>query len=170
MAMWELHDGEVQVGPHDDDRVLRMIVAGLPEATLVRAVGSEEWKSLRTHAPFALALSKRAGGFAPPVATPVVQVAAAAPQSPPVQAKKVKKSEFIGAGCVVQGLGFAAPVLGFVTMGPVGAALGLVALLVLFILGSQMASFWACGACGSKLASPEASVCSACRAELTSGS
>ncbi len=166
MAMWELHDGEVQVGPHDDDRVVRMIVAGLPEATLLRVAGSEEWKSLRTHAPFALALSKRAGGFAP-VAAPVVAVA---PQPQPVQAKKVKKSEFIGAGCVVQGLGFAAPVLGFVTMGPVGAVLGLGALLVLFIVGSQMASFWACGACGSKLASPEATVCSACRAELTSGS
>jgi hypothetical protein len=163
MPMWELHDGEVEVGPHDDAHVVRMIVAGLPEATLLRAVGTEEWKSLRTHAPFALALTKRAAGYVAP--QPVVPTAA-----PAAQAAKVKKSEFIGAGCVVQGLGFAAPVLGFFTMGPVGVVLGLVAFLALFILGSRMASFYACGACGSRLASPEATACSACRAELVTTS
>jgi hypothetical protein len=37
-----------------------MIAAGLPAETMIRAAGTEEWKSLRSHAPFAMALERRA--------------------------------------------------------------------------------------------------------------
>jgi hypothetical protein len=57
---WELHDGAAQVGPLAEDHVVRMILAGIPESTLVRPAGSEKWKSLRAHAPFAMALETRA--------------------------------------------------------------------------------------------------------------
>lgn len=57
---WELHDGAAQVGPLTEDHVLRMIAAGIPATTLVRPAGSEKWKSLRAHAPFAMALDRAA--------------------------------------------------------------------------------------------------------------
>jgi hypothetical protein len=61
---WELHDGAAQVGPLAEDHVLRMIAAGIPESTLIRPAGSEKWKSLRAHAPFAMALERRASTLA----------------------------------------------------------------------------------------------------------
>ena len=168
MQSWELHDGKVQIGPLEEDHVVRMIEAGLPVETLVRPVGQDAWKALRTHAPFAMALERLTGPAGPAAAPASAHVVVVqAPPPPAVTAKRIKKSEFIGAGCVVQGLGFGAPVLGFLVMGPIGSALGLVALLVLFLIGSRMASFFACGACGSKLGAPEATRCQACRAELT---
>jgi|HubBroStandDraft_6_1064221.scaffolds.fasta_scaffold505855_1 hypothetical protein len=60
MPDWELHDGKEQIGPLDEDHVLRMIAGGLPETTVVRPVGSQKWKSLRAHAPFAIALERAA--------------------------------------------------------------------------------------------------------------
>jgi hypothetical protein len=62
MGNWFLNDGANEVGPNEEDHVLRMIAAGLPESTLIRAEGSEAWKGLRSHAPFAMALERRAGG------------------------------------------------------------------------------------------------------------
>jgi hypothetical protein len=56
MRNWEVHDGEREVGPVDEQRVLRMIADGLPATAMVRAVGKDEWRRIRTHAPFAAAL------------------------------------------------------------------------------------------------------------------
>lgn len=56
MTNWELHDGTAQIGPLDENHVVRMINAGLPVNTMVRQVGTEEWRTLRSHAPFAIAL------------------------------------------------------------------------------------------------------------------
>jgi hypothetical protein len=60
MATWELHDGNQQVGPLEEDHVVRMIAAGLPETTLIRPVGFQKWKNLRAHAAFAMALERAA--------------------------------------------------------------------------------------------------------------
>jgi ribosomal protein L40E len=163
--MWELHDGTEQVGPLDEEHVLRMIRDGLPPNTLVRPVGKDAWKGLRAHAPFAMAIETRdAGGDAS--ASPSFSAPALAPAvAPPLQARKKPKSDFIGAGCVVQGFGLLAPVAGFFLGGPIGAMVGLVGLLVLFIIGARMAQYFICGGCGNRLAD-EAKVCPTCRAEL----
>jgi len=58
MPAWELHDGSEQAGPFEEDHVVRMILHGIPPGTLARRVGTEDWKGLRTHAPFAMALEK----------------------------------------------------------------------------------------------------------------
>ena len=57
MVRWEMHDGCDQVGPLEEDHVLRMIASGIPEETVIRAEGEEEWRGLRSHAPFAIALA-----------------------------------------------------------------------------------------------------------------
>lgn len=55
---WEIHDGQQQVGPLDEEHVLRMIAAGLAEGSLVRPSGTAQWVALRSHAPFAMALER----------------------------------------------------------------------------------------------------------------
>jgi hypothetical protein len=75
---WELNDGKEHVGPLDEEHVLRMIGEGLPEGTLVRPEGKGQWKNLRVHAPFALALEQRAASQQPPA-----PLGYAAPQHPP---------------------------------------------------------------------------------------
>ncbi len=85
---WELHDGAAQVGPLAEDHVLRMIAAGIPETTLIRPAGSEKWKSLRAHAPFAMALETRA--HAPTPAAPAAPPSApsTAQPDPPKRARR----------------------------------------------------------------------------------
>lgn len=39
MSTWELHDGKEQVGPCDEDHVVRMIQHGIPANTLIRRAG-----------------------------------------------------------------------------------------------------------------------------------
>lgn len=61
MAAWELHDGTEQIGPLDEEHVLRMIGDGLSAKTMIRPVGKETWKGLRSYAPFAMAVEAREG-------------------------------------------------------------------------------------------------------------
>lgn len=158
MATWELFDGEKTVGPCPEEDVLEAIRrGGLNPAIMVREAGSGgEWRPIRTHAPFAMLLERRsAGGITP-----------AAPSTPPPQiAQRVRKSEFFGTGCVIQGLGFIAPFVGAVA-GPVGFVLGLLVLLALLLVGRQLAIFWTCGACGNRLSGDGVTVCPTCRAQL----
>lgn len=79
---------------------------------------------------------------------------------------KLDRSEFVGVGCFVQALGLAAPVTGFMLGGGVGAALGLVVLLALLIVGRQMSTFAVCGKCGTRLQDKDAAACPACRSEF----
>lgn len=76
---WEIHDGKAQIGPLDEEHVLRMIAAGLPDGMLVRPAGSEAWVALRAHPAFAFAVEKRGAGAAPmPLASvPLVPLEAA---------------------------------------------------------------------------------------------
>jgi hypothetical protein len=61
MATWELYDGKAQIGPLEEDHVIRMIAAGMPANTMIRQTGSEDWKGLRSHAPFAMAIEQAQG-------------------------------------------------------------------------------------------------------------
>jgi hypothetical protein len=76
MAQWELHDGQAQVGPLDEDHVLRMIAHGIPAETVVRRVGEPDWRSLRSHPAFAVALERKTSA---PVAAPPAVVAGLLP-------------------------------------------------------------------------------------------
>jgi hypothetical protein len=68
MGSWLLHDGVAERGPLQEAEVIRAIGEGIPAATVCRMVGETEWRSLQTHAPFAVALQQKAaaaGGAAP---------------------------------------------------------------------------------------------------------
>jgi hypothetical protein len=163
MATWELHDGNVQAGPFEEDHVIRMILHGIPPATLIRRVGAADWNGLRTHPPFAMALERRTG--TPAVTAPGDMPAPAA--EPPRQAMKLSKVPFVGSGCWVQGLGLLMPFILMPIVGiPIGALLGLVLMLILMISGRTMSTQWTCGACGNRLTGPDVKLCPACRAEL----
>ncbi len=157
--MWELHDGAKQIGPLDDEHIIPLIRAGLPATAVVRRVGETDWRGLRTHPPFAVALEQAA------------QRPAHAPLGPPVPgpdaryAPRVQKGSFIGSGCLVQGFGLAAPLALAVPLGVIGLVLGLVILLPLFIVGSRMSRQWTCGACGNRVESTS-TFCPAWRAFL----
>lgn len=162
MSRWELNDGRAAVGPLDEEHVLRMIAAGLPEATVVRREGAAEWQAIRSHAPFALGLAARS-------AQPAVPAHAPPMQAPPVRASRVYKSDFIGIGCLTQGLGVLCLIVGFAAGGMLGALLGAAVLFVCLVVGSNQSRYAVCGACSNRLASPDARMCPVCRAELLQG-
>lgn len=57
---WELFDGQTEGGPFTDDDVLRAIrERSVPDSSQIRPVGQSQWKGLRAHAPFAMALDER---------------------------------------------------------------------------------------------------------------
>lgn len=97
MAMqWEIHDGNEQVGPLDEDHVVRMIAEGLPATVLVRPAGKDKWKNIRSHAPFAMALEARgAAAGAPPPSVP------GPPEAALPEAAKMTRTHVLG---VVLGL------------------------------------------------------------------
>jgi hypothetical protein len=66
VSEWELHTGDKQGGPFTEANIVEAIERGLKATVVVRQVGSEEWKSLRTHPPFAMALERVAAGSPPP--------------------------------------------------------------------------------------------------------
>jgi predicted phage tail protein len=81
-------------------------------------------------------------------------------------ARREKQSEFIGVGCVIQGLGLLAPFVLGAILGIFGVVVGVLLLVVLFFVGSARATKWICGNCRNPLASKEVTVCAACRAQL----
>ena len=88
-------------------------------------------------------------------------------QSPPPPAKqqptrrqsyKKKKVEYVGVGALVQLAGFIALFFFF--------PIGIVAGIILLIIGSRMSIKWTCGLCGNKLESKEVTLCPSCNALL----
>lgn len=55
---WEVFDGKERKGPLSEEAVISDIHAGMNVSMVIRRVGDDEWKSLRTHAPFALVLDQ----------------------------------------------------------------------------------------------------------------
>jgi hypothetical protein len=58
MAHWEVFDGKDKLGPFTDEVLIDLIHKGLRDGIMVRRDGTDEWKPLTTHAPFALAIEK----------------------------------------------------------------------------------------------------------------
>jgi len=149
-AQWELNDGAGQVGPLEEDHVIRMLTHGIPEHTVVRRVGEAEWRSPRTHAPFAIALGQRAA------MVPIAQPQQAYPQQPyqppqgyypappppqTVYLQRVEPERSLG-GSFVRVIGALIVVCSVVGMIPgclVGGPLTVVILLVVMVLGLLMA-------------------------------
>lgn len=100
-----------------------------------------------------------------------------------------KDSESFGTGCLIQLLGLALPVVGFVlgamlgsalgdrTLGNVGlvlgasggligAAAGLLGMVALLIVGSQKARFWRCTNCMNRVIDKQVRLCPTCHAPL----
>jgi hypothetical protein len=65
MADWEIFDGKSTQGPFSEQALADSIRRGLPPTVLVREVGAAEWRNMREHGPFAVALLS-----APQVAPP----------------------------------------------------------------------------------------------------
>ena len=84
----------------------------------------------------------------------------------PLKAKREKRTEFAGVGCLIQGLGLIAPFVLGALMGIVGVVIGIVMLFVLLGIGSAKATKWICSNCKNPIASNEVTVCSACHARL----
>ena len=85
---------------------------------------------------------------------------------PPVEAYLVRRKEFLGVGCVVQGLGLLLPVGGFFVRGLTGAGIGFLLALPFLLWGGRLAMPWACGACGTKVKDRNVTVCSTCGAHI----
>ena len=82
-------------------------------------------------------------------------------------AKLKRKSEFVGEGCVWQGVGLLAPVVGYYLLGVAGVVFGGIVLVALLIVGSQKSAKWVCGNCHNPVASKAVTVCPVCKAKLT---
>lgn len=80
-------------------------------------------------------------------------------------AECVRKSEFIGTGCLVQALGLIAPVAGL-AVSETGLLAGLLLMVVLLAAGSRMSIKYICSACGNRLMEKHAMMCPSCRQPL----
>lgn len=78
-------------------------------------------------------------------------------------AKPIRKTEFAGTGCVIQGVGLLVAVAGFA----LGIGLiGVIAGVALFVLGSVKSGRWVCPACRNPLLDRDVKICPTCKAEL----
>lgn len=80
--------------------------------------------------------------------------------------KVIKKNVFAGKGAAIQLLALLAPIIGALVAGGVGGAVGLVALVILFFVGSQQSRVFLCGNCKNPLHSAQVTVCPSCKTEL----
>lgn len=177
MGLWELQDGKEQLGPLEEDHVVRMIAAGLPATTRVRPAGKETWKMIGAHEPFAVALA----GVVVRPAPAAIPAALAMPETPPWtnaapqntrHATVVRAPTAVaGKGCLIQGLGLlvAPPVtiLAMMVMGIAGIVVGLLVLLLFVAIGRSASASWNCGACGNAVNSQAVRMCSTCKATLS---
>lgn len=69
-------------------------------------------------------------------------------------AKRKRKSEMAGSGCLVQVVG-----LLVIWWFPIGTVVGL----VLLVWGSQLALYWVCSNCGNRLGDKGVKMCPVCK-------
>ena len=154
-----LFQNEKQTGPFTEDQIRKLIWEGnLEKDDYCWHEGLEDWEPIHSVL-----------GFEEKKQTPPA-ISKKSPQSRPavVQAlaQKKRKSEFAGAGCIVQGIGLLAPIAGGILADVPGMVIGGIALVVLFIAGSIMSQKWVCGNCGNPLYDKSVSLCPACKSQL----
>jgi hypothetical protein len=81
-------------------------------------------------------------------------------------AQRIRRSEFAGKGCLIQGFGLLLPFLGFVFAGPVGLLLGLIVMIPVLLSGSRASFRWECGECGNPIAGKQVKLCPTCGARF----
>lgn len=81
-----------------------------------------------------------------------------------IYAKRKRGSEFVGVGCLLQGLGLLI-ILGSFATGP-GILLGIPLGIILLVAGGRKAIIWRCGHCGNRLADKKVKICPTCHAIL----
>jgi hypothetical protein len=95
-------------------------------------------------------------------------------------AERERVTHFAGRGCLIQAVGLAAPVAFYFLFaglgalmefpgevaGSIGVAIGLVALLVLFVKGSAASVTWRCGYCKNPIADKRVLICPVCKSNL----
>ena len=74
-----------------------------------------------------------------------------------LSARRKRKNEFAGIGCVLQAFGLVA-----LFFFPIGTVLGL----VLLVYGSMKSQYYACGGCGNRLADKDVTMCPTCHARV----
>ena len=74
-----------------------------------------------------------------------------------MEAERIRKSEFVGIGCVFQAIGIA-----LLFFFPIGTFIGV----VLFVYGWIKSVHWVCGNCRNPLADGDVRVCPACHANI----
>lgn len=79
-------------------------------------------------------------------------------QSNEIVAKRKRKSEMAGVGCLIQGIG-----LGLLFFFPYGTLIGV----VLLIYGSTKSIYLVCSNCGNRLTDKNVKICSVCKAHLS---
>lgn len=89
-----------------------------------------------------------------------------------------KKTEFVGLGCVIQGLSLVGIYAGFMIGGVLGAFTsadvaiaagvigGLVIMVPLFIWGSMLSKKWVCSECRNPLFDKKVKICPVCKSKF----
>jgi uncharacterized paraquat-inducible protein A len=101
-------------------------------------------------------------------AQPIVVAPPAIPSPQPrvVTGRRIKKSEFVGAGAAVQAVGCLAFLVGAVlctsVLGMLFGVVGILIGLLLLIIGGRMAIKLVCSNCGNKLSGREVRICPVC--------
>lgn len=80
---------------------------------------------------------------------------------------RIKKTEFVGKGCFLQGLGLLLPFIGWAFLGVVGAVVGAFAGVALLLSGGRQSFSWRCSECGNPLADDKVRICPVCRNALS---
>lgn len=88
------------------------------------------------------------------------------PDREAIMALRIKKAEFVGKGCLVQGLGVLCPCVGLMA-GTIGMMVGLVGGLGLLLYGRRLSIVWRCGNCKNAIMDGEVAICPVCKASLT---
>jgi hypothetical protein len=85
---------------------------------------------------------------------------------PETVAERERVVQFAGVGCAIQGLGILAPFVLSAFAGTIGAAIGVLLLIVLLFVGGAKASTWRCGNCKNPIAEADVRLCPVCKARL----
>ncbi len=75
-----------------------------------------------------------------------------------IPAKRKRKTEMAGVGCLIQTIGFVS-----LFFFPIGTFLGV----ILLIYGSMKSTYFTCSNCGNRLSDKNVKICSTCKASFS---
>jgi hypothetical protein len=87
--------------------------------------------------------------------------------TPSIEAKRERVSQFVGIGCLIQGIALLSPFVLGAWAGIAGVIVGIILLIILFIIGAKKAKVWRCGNCKNPIANADIQMCPVCKAKLS---